>query len=295
MSKLLYLTCNWDTNENITNHWNSKLDKVRYPSISLTRDRGAADYYVVFNKPNNDEGDFDFKTKKSILVRMEPNMAKNVHLWGDQWADPDYSMFKAVISPPQSLNFVEWHLAKTFTELQSTEFTDKTKGNIVSVIVSDKYHDDGQIKRIDFIRYLQTHHAEDIQLDVYGKGNLERWGIRNHIGELPVYNKDNGILPYKYHFNCENSFTPNYITEKLYDGVLSNTLTFYGGATNVNSLFTHGGFVYLNLDDFKESAKVMVDAVKSDRYEKEMENIKALKHTILDKHTFSKRMYDIIQ
>jgi hypothetical protein len=289
----LYLTCNWDTNENISKHWESKLDKITFPSITFTNIRDEADYYIVFNKPNISEGNFNFTTKNTILIRMEPFMETNVHLWGE-WSTPDYSFFKSVISPPQNLNFVEWHLNKSFTELLNNQYLEKTKGNTVSVIISDKYQDEGQIKRIDFIKYLQKNHSQDIQLDIYGKGNLSKWGIKNHIGELPLYCKDNGIIPYKYHFNCENSFSLNYVTEKLYDGVLSNTLTFYCGAFNVNSLYPNGGFIALDLDDFKTSAKIMINAVKNDKYTSEIDKIQHLKLNILNNCTFSKRINDII-
>lgn len=290
----LYLTCSWDTNENITNFWVGKLDTQIYPSIILTNNRDNADYYLVFNKPNSEEGDFDFKTKQTILIRMEPFMEENVHLWGE-WSTPDYSLFKSVIAPPHNLNFVEWHLTKTYKELFDTQYTtSKTKGNRVSVILSDKYQDEGQMKRIDFIKYLQTYHSNDIELDIYGRGNLRKYGIKNHLGELPAYQKDDGIIPYKYHFNCENSFSINYITEKLYDGIFGNALTFYCGAFNVNTVYPNGGFVSIDLDDFKTSAKIMIDAIKTDRYSFEQPKIQKLKINILQRCTISKRVHDII-
>ncbi len=289
----LYLTCNWDSNQNITKHWESKLDLDNYPSLTLTNIRNDADYFIVFNKPNFAENDFNFMNKNTILIRMEPFMEINTNIWGD-WAKPDYSLFKSVISPPENLNFIEWHLNKSYNELFNTQFSDKTKGDRISIIISDKYQDEGQRKRIDFIKYLQQNHSKDIQLDIYGKGNLNRWGIKNHLGELPLYCKDDGVIPYKYHFNCENSFSINYITEKLYDGILSNTLTFYCGAFNVNSLFPNGGFIAIDLDDFKASAQIIINAVKSNLYEIESDKIQQLKLNILKKCTFSKRIFDII-
>lgn len=287
-----YLTCNWDSNLGITNHWEKKLDKINYPDIEITTLREEADFYIVFNKPSPTEGEFDFMNDKTILIRMEPFMEENVHMWGD-WAKPDYTKFKSVISPPECLNFVEWHLNKTFDELKNNIF-EKTKGDTVSVILSDKYQDEGQMKRIDFIRYLQENYSDRINLDVYGKGNLSRWGIKNHLGELPLYEKDDGILPYKYHFNCENSYKLNYITEKFYDAILGNTFIFYSGAFNTNSIYPNGGFLFLDLDDFKTSAELIVKAIKNNKYETERNKIEKLKLDILDKCLISKRLYDIV-
>ena len=288
-----YLTCNWDTNENITQYWDKKLDKKTFPEIEFTNNRDESDYYLVFNKPFIQEGDFDFMNDKTILIRMEPFMEENIHLWGD-WSRPDYTKFKKVIMPPNSLNFVEWHLDKTYDELVEAEFEEKTMGNTISVIISDKYQDEGQIKRIEFIKYLQENYEGKIELDIYGKGNLSRWGIKNHKGELPLYKKDEGILPYKYHFNCENSYKLNYITEKFYDGVLGNAFMFYSGAFNANSVFPYGGFEFLDLDDFKTSAKQMYNCIKNNRYELDKEKVQKLKKSILENGTISKRLHEIV-
>lgn len=289
-----YLTCNWDSNSGITAHWESKLNRKNYPDIEFTRIRTEADFYLVFNKPNLSEGDFDFMNDKTILIRMEPFMEENRHMWGE-WAQPDYTKFKSVISPPECLNFVEWHLDKSFDELEKNMFEkDKTKQDVISVILSDKYQDEGQMKRIDFIRYLQTNYSDKINMDIYGKGDLSRWGIKNHLGALPLYKKDDGIIPYKYHFNCENSYKLNYITEKFYDGVLGNTFLFYSGAFNANSIFPNGGFLFLDLDDFKTSAELIVKAIKNKKYETEKEKIQKLKIDVLEKCSISKRLYDII-
>lgn len=288
----LYLTCNWDNNQTISNHWKSKLDK-NVP-IDITTNRDDADFYIVFNRPHHQEGDFDYKNKRTILIRMEPFMKQNVKMWGE-WANPDYKLFFSVISPPETLNFVEWHLDKTFDKLTSGDSTPKRDDNVVSVVLSDRYQDDGQIKRIEFIRYLQEHHKDDIELHIYGRGNLSKFGIKNHIKELPPYCKDEGISPYRYHFNCENSFFMNYITEKLYDGVFGGAFTFYAGGTNACSVYPKGGFELLNLDNFEIAARTMVSMIKDNVYEKEYTNVKELKRLILENYTFSKRLYIIIQ
>lgn len=291
----LYLTCNWDNNEQISDHWKTKLD-TSVP-VEITTNRDEADFYIVFNKPNDAEKDFDYKTKKTILIRMEPFMKKNTSVWGE-WSDPDCSLFLQVISPPESLNFVEWHLDKTFDELSSTTTTavvdEKRDDNAISVIISDRYQDEGQIKRIDFVRYLQENCARDIQLHIYGRGDLSRFGIKNKIKELPPYCKDEAILSYKYHFNCENSFSMNYITEKLYDGILGGAFTFYAGSTNVRSVYPKGGYEHINLDNFETAAQTMIARIKDGAYEKERDRIQDLKVRILNRYTFSHRIHDVI-
>ena len=46
-----------------------------------------------------------------------------------------------------------------------------------------------------------------ISIDVYGS---DRFGYKNYKGKLPMYEKDEGLFPYKYTFNCENNSIKNY-------------------------------------------------------------------------------------
>lgn len=293
--KILYISYYWDTTENITKFWN-KCIKPDTP-ITLTTNRDEADFYLVINRPHP-EDKFDYtapeNSKKTILIRMEPFMEDHPEWWAE-WAAPDFNKFYYVIAPPKAMNFIEWHLQKTYEELLQNFSDKKTKGNIVSVILSDKYKDEGQIKRIDFVRYLQKNYADKIQLDVYGKGDLSKWGIKNHLGELPIHNKEGGLLEYKYHFNCENSFSRNYITEKLYDGVFMNTLVFYEGATNVRSVYPtisdgKRGYIHIHLDDFKFAADAIVHYIENDEYAKQQEAIQKLKLYILENFSFGPRL-----
>lgn len=292
----VYLTCNWADNEFISDHWESKLDKSI--PIVIVRNRDDAEYDIVFNKPWHKDGDENlFKSPtRTILIRMEPNMARRKDLWGDFWSDPPRDSFVSVIEFPTVLNFVEWHVAQDYDTLYNTDFApQKTMGNAVSVIVSDRYFDIGQIRRVDFVKYLQDNYSDKIDLHVYGRGDLAKWGIKDHRGTLPVYNKDKALIPYKYHFNAENSFTYNYITEKFYDPVMVDTLVFYSGAINAMSVYPKQGFVCMDLDDFQLNAEIMVKCIEDNEYERQRPQIQQLKRYILETKTFSVRIYDIIQ
>ena len=286
----LYISYYWDTTENITNFWN-KCMKPDVP-LELVINRDEADFYLVINRPHPQDTN-DYFNKKTILVRMEPFMDQHPEWWAE-WANPDFSQFLYVIAPPQALNFIEWHLQKSYEELLQNFSSCKTKDNTLSVILSDKYNDEGQIKRIDFIRFLQTHYADKIQIDVYGKGDLSKWGIKNHLGELPLHNKEGGLQEYKYHFNCENSFTRNYVTEKFYDPIFMNTLVFYEGAKNIRTLYPDGGFIHLHLDDFKLAADAIVHYIENDEYSKQQDAIQKLKLLVLETYSFAPRLYKLL-
>lgn len=288
----IYVTGDFWTPESARNEF----QRCMNPDVPLVlaTDRDSADYYLVINRPPRDDT-FDYlNNKKTILARMEPDMHTDTRRWGE-WADPDPSKLHYIIGPPDSLHFVQWHLDKTYSELFNTDYsTQKTKGNTLSVIVSDNQGTEYHVKRVKFVRYLQQHYADRIKVDVYGRGDLTKLGIKNHLGSFPPLCKDKGLVEYKYHFNCENNRIKNYVTEKFYDPIMVNTLVFYCGAPNVDDMYPQkDGYVNLDLDDFKKAAETIVQCIESNGYERHALAIKLLKKNILEVRSMSPRLYKL--
>ena len=64
----------------------------------------------------------------------------------------------------------------------------------------------------------------------------------------PIDNKLETIKDYKYSICVENSYHPGYVTEKLIDGYLANTIPIYWGGIN-NTLFNTNAFINLKNDN----------------------------------------------
>jgi hypothetical protein len=291
----LYITGSHDTAPNLINTWAKQCD----PSLPLrlTADRDKANYFLVLNRPHVDDDDTVDKNKsKTFLARMEPNMKTDVKRWGE-WADPDRSQFLYVMGFEDGFNLVEWHLNFDYTTLLNTDFSEqKTMGNAVSVIVSSLTDLPGHVQRIKFIRYIQKFYADTIQLHVYGKDDLNNVGIRDQIKSLPVADKSDGLVPYRYHFASENSYTDNYVTEKFYDPVLCNTFVFYAGAPNVCDMYGSTGFKYLDLvnNDYKTCADMMVESIARNVYEAQAQNLRELKEQMLKNYSISPRLCRVL-
>jgi len=277
------LLCNWLPSDQIVSLW-SKMSQGggRWNAILIV-DKEPADYYVVINAP---PANSTFDTQKTILFRMEPNMSQNPQIWGS-WANPDPSKFLRILSPEKGYhNNVEWHLSRTYTELKNTEIK---KNKILSTVLSEKYQDPGQIKRIDFVKFLEKN---GVGIDVYGSN---RWEYKNYQGSLPYHNKDNAILPYKYTFNVENCSLKNYFTEKLVDGILGECLVFYSGCFNVREYFDERAFVYLELSNFEEDCKTVRKAIEEDWHSKRLPYILEAKRKILEEYQFFPRLEAILK
>lgn len=270
------LLCSWTSSEELTRLW-SKMRKSD-SRIELTLEN--PDYYVVINSTTE-----NVPLEKCIYFQMEPLMT--VDKWGF-WADKSLSdKFLFYGNHEDNYNNIEWHLNKTYDELLNSSPI-KEYDLELSCIVSSKYQDEGQIKRIDFIKYIE----DKIPVNVYGDNN----NYRNYICRLNYHCKDDGLFPYKYHFNAENHCLDNYyITEKLIDGILAECLVFYYGSPLADKLFNPDCFVRLELVDFDNDLKIIKDAIENDLWSQRIDIIRNEKKRILTELSMFPRIENILK
>ncbi len=268
------LLCNWTSSKELRNDWN-KMTKGNFTwnKIKVIHE-GESDYYIVINSTQE-------KTdpKKTILFRMEPNMEKDKR-WGD-WSSPNLEKFLKIYDHRTEYNNVEWHLGCTYSQLMNTKIE---KTSTLSTILSSKYKDPGQIKRIDFVKFLEK---KGVGIDVYGDN---KWNYKNYKGSLPYHSKEKGLFPYKYTFNCENNSIKNYFTEKIVDGILSECLVFYSGCYNLRDFIDKRAFIHLELSNFESDYQIVKKAIEDNEWEKRIGIIRQEKQKILNHLQFFPRI-----
>jgi hypothetical protein len=278
------LMCNWCSSQELVNNWKkmSEDNNSRWKDMEVVAEE-PCDFYCIINRPPLNA---KFDPAKTIIFRMEPYMEKDERQWGD-FTKPNVKDYKFVGYHDVHYNNNEWHLSLTYQQLLSPQPITKTHDKILSTILSDKYKDPGHIKRVDFVKYIEN----KMNVDVYGS-NKFLW--KNYKGSLPMYQKDESLLPYKYGFNVENHSIKNYYTEKLIDGILSETLMFYSGCYNVRDYIDERAFVYLELSNFTNDFNLIKKAMEEDWYTQRLPYIKEAKKKILNELQFYPRLYNII-
>lgn len=275
--KRVKLYCNWCNSTELLNLW-SKMIKISHSIVFVEEE--PIDFHVVINATS-----VPVPKNKTILFRMEPRMDENP-VWGE-WRNIDEKEFVKVFRHQKAcLNVLEWHLGKTYLQL-CTEKIEKVY-NILSTVLSSKYNDPGQVKRIDFVKFLEK---KGLEVHVYGDN---KWEWKEYRGALPYHNKDNAILPYKYTFNAENHSIPNYCTEKLIDGILGECLTFYWGCFNINEYIDERAYVYLELVDFQKDYETVMKAISEDWHLERLPYIKQEKERILNELQFFPTLNKVI-
>ena len=143
---------------------------------------------------------------------------------------------------------------------------------------------------MDFLKYLEL--KNDIQIDIYGIDNNKNF--KNYKHPLSVDRKEEGIFPYKYYFMVENTFEKNYITEKFWEPIISESLLFYCGASNIEEYINPKAFIKLNLNNFEECYNIIKNAINNDLWSERIDIIRREKYKILNYYNFFPRVERIL-
>ncbi len=282
--------CNWESPQQLLEDFKrfSKDGKGKWDSFVLDPSTSSPDYYLVLNSTNE-----SFDPMKTIWFCMEPKMETH----------PGWAQFCGVMnktnplyngSHPYQMNNLEWHLSKTYKELLAEPPIQKIYDKVLSVVVSDRCVDEGHKLRLDLIKDLDTRKDLGFEVHIYGK--CKSLNFKNYKGELPRAMKDDGILPYKYHFNAENHSYDNYITEKFTDGIIGETLFFYWGCPNAEKYYNKDSFVRLSLkqEDREKDIQILKDSILKDEWSKRIDIIRKEKQKMYKIYNMYPRIESIL-
>ena len=284
--KKIKIIGNWCSSKQLIQEW-SIMNKYSsfYKSYKLVDDDENIDYYVIINKPPSDAY---YIPEKTIIFQMEPwveDLSKNwgIKTWG-QWSNPNPDEFLYIHSRINNLNNVQWQI-----EIPNKYPTNRE--NKIVTILSNKNFDIGHIKRIDFVRLMEQN-TNNQYIDIFGRENYHNF--KNYKGMLKEDKKENEFVNYKYVFSSENNQEHNYATEKIWEPILCECLTFYWGCPNLEEHINSKAFVRLDLDDFVGSMAIIKQAIEEDWWSQRIEYIRKEKEQIINKLGFFPKLENII-
>lgn len=286
--------CNWCTPKELCEEWD-RMSKgnCRWNNIQITWENTDIDYYVIINKPPDDEF---YIPEKTVVFQMEPwcynpNQKWGVRTWGE-WAEPDEKKFMQVRTHKRYHCNCFWQISYDYNTLKTLN-PEKRGDNTISAICSSKYFDPGHIRRVDFIKFLESKNDPSVRIDVYGYDN--NLGFKNYKGVAPPNKKEVGIESYKYYFICENNSEYNYMTEKIWEPLLCESLCFYWGCPNLEEYIDPGAYVVLDMDNFEEAYNTIKNAIKNNLWEERLPIIRRERQKVLDDYNFFPVLEKILQ
>lgn len=275
--KRVKMICSWCSSEQFCKEWSNMCEtKNTWKNIEISHTDEDVDYYVIINKPYENE---HYEPSKTLVFQMEPWVYNNnnnwgVKCWGD-WAVPDETKFLYVGTHKKALNNVQW-------QINIPKQIHTQRQNKVIAVLSGKLWDVGHSNRVNFVRYMEKKNQNKIH--IYGHKNYHCF--KNYKGQLTSDKKENHYINYKYCFAVENNMEYNYATEKIWESILCECLTFYWGCPNLEEHIDSRAFVRLNFDNYSESMKTINKAIDEDWWSQRIDIIKTEKEKIINQIGF---------
>ena len=202
-----------------------------WKDVKGTLDAKAADYYILLDGLGHH--DTSLPIEKTIFVKREPDFISRYrtnYIHSIDWTDTNCG--------------ITWWINKTYDELKSIPYPDKSKD--ISCIVSSKHGHRN--------RYVQSLFSSESPIDLYGRiHNSELFGdnykgILNYNGNC----KFKGLIDYRYSIVLENSRQLNYWTEKLADAYIAWCVPLYWGCPNIEDYFPKNSYYSLDINNLNQ-------------------------------------------
>ena len=282
----------WSSGEKLCEEWSNMCEKDNlWKNIRMVSNNQGIDYHIILNSPPHGA---KYDPKKTMVFQIEPWVDNSTYNWGvktwGEWATPDPTKFLEVRGrKTEHHNTAFWQLELPLPDIIDLKYDDKI--STISSICSSKYFDVGHIHRVDFLKFLES--KGDVPLDIFNKDNHHKF--KNYRGKkTPYVDKSTGIVPYKYYFMVENNYERNFITEKMWEPILCETLVFYAGCPNITDYIDKDAFVLLDMNDFEKSYQIIKTAIAEDWWSKRIDAIRKMKKKILDQLGFFPTIKQII-
>lgn len=260
------LTGFWDNQENLLFHFLNKYNngKKEFKNIQFVLD-SSYDKLVIFSKPNEDIGYYDYN--KAMTIMTEPPLSKYINSHQTNYLCP---MYLPLPSLPKTV----------FGYKKYGGNGDKiTKEKLMSVVTSDLSFLEGHKKRLIFVSILDKVLGKNVNIFGRNVNGTFFKSIYNYKGALE--DKYNGLWKYEYHFACENHFIENYFTEKILDPIIAECLCFYSGCTNVFEYIDERAFILIDIDNFDQSIEKIVRSINNKERQKKIKYIREQKLRLL--------------
>jgi GR25 family glycosyltransferase involved in LPS biosynthesis len=121
-------------------------------------------------------------------------------------------------------------------------------------------------------------------MKIYGRENFNN--LECYQGTVLDENRANVYSKAKYCLACENNAETNYATEKIWEPILNEVLTFYWGCPNLEDYLDSRAFVRLPLEDIDAARKIIDQAIAEDWWSQRIDVIREEKKKILNIYGF---------
>lgn len=286
MEATVRLHASWGSDREIFSIWSRYLKDDGCPTSLKLIHEGEPDWWIVFNHPRDG---FLPDPKRTLLYQFEPSWLRCD--WPPPWNDPPEDLVAGCHTIDRYQ--MPFHWSETFDKSwQDLAGHPPVKSELLSAVISGKAHSEMAMNRRNFL----IRHAGDIPaLHHYGCGweDAPTAAYRGSLGD-----KSAALLPYRYTLAVENCRERNYFTEKITDAIVSETLAFYCGCSNLEEFIDPECYIRIDIADHEGTLRTIAKAIADGEWEKRLPALRREKRRILHEKLFFadlKRHLSLIQ
>jgi hypothetical protein len=155
------------------------------------------------------------------------------------------------------------------------------KSKFMSMIVSDKVGTPLQRARLKLSKVLQQFYPGLV--DIYGRGHNQ------------IDNKSDALDPYLFSIAVENSYLPNYVTEKLTDCLVTATIPLYYGCPNLD-LYYASGIINIDIWDIEGTIQKIIElhGKAEEVYKSNVNQLVSQREQLFTQHSIISRIYHFV-
>lgn len=132
-------------------------------------------------------------------------------------------------------------------------------------------------------RFKISNMIEDMSfIDCYGGNNSPK--------------KKDALVDYKFNLVVENEHGENWITEKFYDSVLTDTIPIYFGCKNIKEIYPEGGYLLIeDIDNLEEMSNLLnnINENADKIYSENIDSIRKIKKRYFEEYNLLKLIIDL--
>lgn len=108
--------------------------------------------------------------------------------------------------------------------------------------------------------------------------------------------RQDALVNYKFNISIENSYEKNWITEKFYDNVLTDTVPIYFGCKNIKEIYPEDGYILIeDINDVNGIIQLIESVIENceEIYSKKLPELKKIKKKYFEKNNLLKKIINL--
>ena len=108
--------------------------------------------------------------------------------------------------------------------------------------------------------------------------------------------RHDSLVNYKFNISIENEYQDNWISEKFYDNILTDTIPIYFGCKNIKEIYPEDGYILIeNINDVNQINELLyyVEKNADEIYQQKINGLKKIKEKYFKEFNLLKKIVEL--